>query len=216
MAEPVHFRRIDETNIADHFQLEAADQCYFMFEYTSHKNYSYSATNSLISNLKKKIGSSSITELRYKAGAIKECATHISGSMNFDNLRTWTIVPVPPSKQKSDPAYDDRILRICKSLASPHPLDIRELVTQSQSIVAAHEVTAGSRPTVNDFVNIYVIDEAITQPTPTGILIVDDVLTAGTHYRAMHTVLAKRFPGVPINAIFVARRVFPPDESIVA
>ena len=45
-----------------------------------------------------------------------------------------------------------------------------------------------------------------------GIMIVDDVLTAGTHYRAMQTVLSQRFPGVPINAIFMARRVFPPEE----
>lgn len=64
MADKAHFRRIDETNIADHFNLEATDVCYFMFEYTSHKNYSYSATNNLISNLKKKPGASTTAELR--------------------------------------------------------------------------------------------------------------------------------------------------------
>jgi predicted amidophosphoribosyltransferase len=161
--------------------------------------------------LKKKLGAS-ISELRYKAGAIRECAAHISGAVNLENLRTWTIVPVPPSKHKSENAYDDRMVRICKSIASPQALDIRELVVQSQSTVAAHEVTTGSRPTVSDLLKIYSIDESVTQPAPTGILIVDDVLTAGTHYRAMHTVLFQRFPGIPINAIFIARRVFPPDE----
>lgn len=212
LADPAHFRRIDETNIGDHSHLLAADECYFMFEYTSHKNYSYSATNNLISNLKKKPGAASTTELRYKVGAIRACAAHISGAVNLENIRTWTIVPVPPSRHKSDAAYDDRMLRICKSIASPHALDIRELVVQSQSTVAAHEVTTGLRPTVSDLLKIYSIDESLTQPAPTGILIVDDVLTAGTHYRAMHTLLLQRFPDIPINAIFIARRVFPPDE----
>lgn len=213
MADKAHFRRIDETNIAAHFNLEATDVCYFMFEYTSHKNYSYSATNNLISNLKKKPGASTTAELRYKVAAIQECAGYISGAVNLDNLPSWTIVPVPPSKHKTDPAYDDRLLRICKSIASPRPLDIRELVMQSESISAAHEVGAGARPKVSDLVRIFVVDESLTQPTPTGILVVDDVLTAGTHYRAMHAVLSQRFPGVPINGMFVARRVFPPEES---
>ncbi|MDO8885773.1 hypothetical protein, partial [Candidatus Oleimmundimicrobium sp.] len=57
--------------------------------------------------------------------------------------------------------------------------------------------------------NLYMIDEGIAHPAPQAIGIVDDVLTAGTHYRAMYTVLANRFPGVPIIGLFVARRVFP-------
>src|SRR3546814_4655332 len=46
---------------------------------------------------------------------------------------------------------------------------------------------------------------SIASPAPQAIGIVDDVLTAGTHYRAMHNVLAARFPNVPIIGLFVAR-----------
>jgi hypothetical protein len=43
----------------------------------------------------------------------------------------------------------------------------------------------------------------------------DDVLTVGRHYRAMHTVLSQRFPGVPITGIFIARTIHPnPFEDI--
>jgi hypothetical protein len=216
LADYARFRRIDETNIGDHSHLVPADECYFMFEYTSHKDYSYSTTNNLISNLKKKPGGSSIAELRYKADAIQQCGGHFSGAINHDNLRNWTIVPVPPSKHKADPAYDDRMVRICKLIASSHSLDIRELITQSQSTEAAHEAASGARLTVSDLVKLYVVDEGLAQPTPRAILIVDDVLTAGTHYRAMHTVLSTRFPGVQINGMFIARRIFPPDELVVA
>ena len=213
MADRPRFQRIDSTNIGDHYHLTPDDVCYFLFEYTAQKKYDYSATNNLISNLKKKPGSSSFAELRYKAGAIQQCAGHISSAVNSDNLPGWTIVPIPPSKQKSDPAYDDRLLRVCKLISAPAPLDIRELVIQAQSTVAAHEAAAGQRPTVDDLLAIYSVDESIPQPPPKSILLIDDVLTAGTHYRAMHTALSQRFPGVPIHAMFIARRVFPPDVA---
>ena len=216
MADQPRFRRIDSTNVGDHYHLTPDDVCYFLFEYTAQKKYDYSATNNLISNLKKKPGSSSFAELRYKASAIQRCASYISAAVNMDNLPDWTLVPIPPSKQKTDPAYDDRILRICKLMSANTPLDIRELVIQSQSTVAAHEVTPGLRPTVDELLSVYSVDELIAQPAPKSIFLVDDVLTAGTHYRAMHTVLAERFLDVPIHAMFIARRVFPPDEAAAA
>lgn len=46
---------------------------------------------------------------------------------------------------------------------------------------------------------------------PSTVWIMDDVLTAGTHYRAMHIALSQRFPGVPIYGVFLARRVFAHD-----
>jgi len=183
-----------------------------VYGYTAHKRYDYSATNNLISNLKKKPGASSIAELRYKAGAIRQCAFFIAAAVNRDTLPDWTIVPIPPSKEKSSSAYDDRLLRVCGLLDAPRPLDIRELVVQSQSTVAAHEAEAGQRPSVDDLLAIYQIDESIAHPAPKSILLIDDVLTAGTHYRAMQTILSRRFPGVPIHAMFIARRVFAPDD----
>ena len=48
-------------------------------------------------------------------------------------------------------------------------------------------------------------------PAPAAIAIVDDVLTAATHYRAMHTALSERLPSVPVVGFFIARRVFPND-----
>jgi hypothetical protein len=64
-------RKIDEQSRPDHFHLSAGDDCYFLYEYTSRKSYSFSATNSLISNLKKKLGSGGY---QYKLQAIRESA----------------------------------------------------------------------------------------------------------------------------------------------
>lgn len=86
-------------------------------------------------------------------------------------------------------------------------LDVRKLVVQTQSTDAAHE--SDHRPSVEELLALYEIDEVLTAPPPTRIAIIDDVLTAGTHYRAMHIKLAERFPGVPLVGMFIARRVFP-------
>jgi hypothetical protein len=92
------------------------------------------------------------------------------------------------------------------------PPDVRTLVVQTQSTAASHEAADGERVTVEELLAVYQINEALAAPVPRAIAIVDDVLTAGTHYRAMHIVLSARFPNVPITGLFIARRVFPDDD----
>lgn len=90
----------------------------------------------------------------------------------------------------------------------PVPPDVRRLVRQSTSTAASHE-SSGDRVTVGELLELYSIDETLTAPPPKQIGIVDDMLTAGVHYRAMHEMLSGRFPGVPISGLFIARRIFP-------
>jgi hypothetical protein len=84
-------------------------------------------------------------------------------------------------------------------------------VVQRVSLAAAHE--SQQRPIVNDLLEAWEIDERLTQPYPRWIGIFDDVLTAGTHFVAMRTILRERFPQTPISGFFIARRVFPPSDE---
>ncbi len=120
-------------------------------------------------------------------------------------------MPVPGSKAPGHPDFDDRVERICKAILQPPP-DVRALVTQTASTDASHEVGEGDRVTVEELLEVYAINEALAAPAPVKIAIIDDVLTAGTHYRATHIKLSERFPGVPLVGIFIARRVFPDDD----
>ena len=208
LVETVHFQQIDQSNIGDHYYLEATDVCLFLREYTSGKDYSFSATNNLISNLKKKPSRLGMPDYHYKLQAISQCAAWLGPSFNPAWLHGATLVPVPPSKPKGDPEYDDRILKICQSISVEFPLDIRELVVQRQALRAAHE-SAGNRPTIDEIVANYDIDETKTTPIPSRVAIVDDVLTAGTHFKAMQHVLIHRFPSIIIVGVFIARRVLP-------
>lgn len=211
MVDALRLTEIDASNIGDHARLRDSDRCYFLFEYTSGKTWSFSRTNSLISNLKKKPGSASANELYYKGQAIQEAAAAFRQALNPESRAKVTLVPVPGSKAADHPDFDPRMDRICNLIAPG--LDIRKLVIQRASTAAAHEAAVGERISVEELLDLYEIDESCSAPSPTVIWVIDDVLTAGTHFRAMQTVLSQRFPDVPIYGIFLARRVFAGPEE---
>jgi len=102
---------------------------------------------------------------------------------------------------------------VCRQIRATPALDVRELVVQRSSLRAAHE--SDQRPSVDDLLRVYQVDENLANPPPRWIGVFDDVVTAGTHFVAMKKVLSDRFPGVRISGFFIARRVFPdlfPDD----
>ncbi|MER8840878.1 hypothetical protein NKI41_30020 [Mesorhizobium sp. M0601] len=213
----VLFRQIDDSNRGDHSRLSADDNCVFLyeftaFEYTNGLGFRFSDTNQLIHNLKKK-PSERLTKggWKYKTMAIQQCAAALRQALNPLWLKSGTIVPVPSSKAQGHPDHDDRLTQIARLLSTP-PSDVREIVKHNHSHAAAHE--SNNRPTIEELLAIYEIDEAVANSKPvTSIAIFDDVLTAGTHYRAMQIKLAARFPGIPIFGMFIARRAVPPFDA---
>ena len=155
LSEKIRFQKIDGTNIQDHYHLSPDDECYFLFEYTAGKGYSFSETNNLISNLKKKPSRREAPDYKYKLSAIDKCAAYIR-LLNPKWLEQATLVPVPPSKIFGDPEYDPRIEEICKRIPAR---DVRSIVVQTRSLVAAHETS--SRPTVEDLLAVYAINESV-------------------------------------------------------
>lgn len=197
--------RIDGSNIADHARLNAEDECYFWREYTSGRNYTVGPGNDLISNLKKKPSSSSSGELYHKNRVIGECSAFFRSAIRSAWLDDAMLVPIPGSKAKDHPDFDDRMVRIIDGIRPG--LDLREIVLQVESREAFH---TGERVSVEELQANYTIDQALLDPEPKVIGIFDDVLTAGTHYRAVHDLLADKFPRTKIVGFFVARRVLPP------
>ena len=98
---------------------------------------------------------------------------------------------------------------ICRGIrCAGHHVDVRDLIRQRHSTDAAH-LSFGNRPKLQDLVANYEIDENLADPRPTEILVVDDVLTAGSHFKAVQHHLRSRFPDVPIYGAFIARCVRP-------
>ncbi len=203
----IHLREIDDSNRADHYRLTAADTCYFLYEYTAGAGFRHSDTNQLISNLKKKPSESWKNGYHYKAQAIMKAAAALGEALNPRWLDGGTIVPVPSSKAADHQDYDDRLRRICRAIRTPPP-DVRELIVNVASHEASHE--SANRPTVEQLLQGYRFDQDLADSKPvTSIGIFDDMLTVGTHFRAMQIMLSAKFPDARIFGIFLTRRALP-------
>lgn len=196
--------QVTETTKRAHFRLLADDRSYYLFNYVSHSGPNASTTNQLIAHLKSKPGEPGY---RWKRDAIAQCALHLREALGPDLIQSSTFVPTPPSKAPDHPEYDDRVERICRGIA--READVRVLVRQSASLPASHESKSSKRTSVEILTRLYTVDEQFAEPLPDKLVVVDDVLTTGAHYRAMHNVLSERFPSVPVIGVFIARRSFP-------
>jgi hypothetical protein len=112
---PQRLTKIDELTRGDHTYLEGSDECLFFGDYTARKGFAYSATNNVVLNFKKPVKYKGKAGWQYKGKAIKEIAQAFSENLG-SALGTLTLVPIPPSKLKTDPEYDDRLMEMLRML----------------------------------------------------------------------------------------------------
>lgn len=192
--------------LQDHHHLQGTDDCHFYLEYTSRRGFSYSDTNAFILNLKKKMSTQGTWQWAHKRRAIKDAARLLGTTLPQEWVQNSTFVPIPPSKARNDPEYDPRMTQILHEVGG---LDVRELIFQTESLEATHNLE--DRHTIQDLLRVYKIDETLAAPRPTHIILLDDVVTGGTHFKAAKHVLETRFRGIPVAGVFLARRIFPGD-----
>ena len=125
-------------------------------------------------------------------------------ALNPEALDRLTFVPIPPSKARGDPLYDDRLTQMLHGIRPDPRLDIRELIIQNASTDAFHGMEIRPRPEALHA--LYQVNEALTDPAPALIAVVDDLLTTGAHFRAADSILSARFPGAEVIGLFIARR----------
>lgn len=202
---PLRLTKIDDLTRPDHFYLSATDDCYFLGEYTARKGYAFSPANNLILNFKKAMDKRGTSQWPWKERAIQHAAAAFRAAINNEFLNVATLVPIPPSKAKTDPLYDDRMTRMLRAIRPQPPVDIRELIVQAASSDAVHDLPVRPRP--DEILARYQIEPAFRLPVPGAIAICDDVLTTGAHYRAAQTIIQHAFPGVRTIGLFIARRV---------
>lgn len=192
-----HLTKIELAVLDDHYHLNADDECFYYGEYTAGGGWGHSDTNQLIFNLK-------WTPKAYWNDRAKQTvANHIAA---ITNLEEFTFLPVPPSKAKGDPEYDDRLMDILQRVKRDKPeIDIREIITQRVSMEATHK--AGVRHKPADLMANYEIDQDLLNGARPNIVIFDDMITAGAHYSAVKSMLNTHRKGLHIKGLFVARRV---------
>lgn len=203
--------QIDGTTLGDHYFLCDADLCWYGGDYTARGGFGCSPINNLVSNFKKSVLKRDLPEYYYKERAITSVGRDFAGWFAPATYQQATFVPIPPSKATDHAEYDNRMTLALKCMAdvvkATHRIeaDVRELVVQQGSYAASH-ANPEHRMQPNDLIPLYRINEALIGRVPTHIFVVDDVLTTGSHFVAMKTVLSQRFPGVWIGGLFIARR----------
>jgi hypothetical protein len=203
---PQRLTKIDELTRGDHTFLDQSDECLFFGDYSARKGFAHSATNSLIANFKRPVKYKNTPSWQYKIRDINAAAHAFSQNLGsaFSKI---TLIPIPPSKLKNDPEYDDRMIAMLQAMRAPAGItpDIRELVVQTKAMPAAHG--SENRLPPNEWQTAYSIDEKLASPTPAWIGIIDDVVVTGCRFRAMSNVLKARFPQARVTGLFIARRV---------
>lgn len=199
---------IDDLVRKDHYHLSESDRCIFFGEYTARRPYGFSQTNQLIGNLKKKVDRKGQPDWHYKQEAIERVALIFSRGLKKEFLAQATLVPMPPSKVKGDPEYDDRMLQIAQKMGQG--LDIREMLSMKKSVVASH--SREDRPTPDDLYDLMKIEAAVAKPKPSIVIILDDVLTAGSHFVAAKRHIEENYPEAKVIGLFVARRILETDD----
>jgi hypothetical protein len=86
--------------------------------------------------------------------------------------------------------------------------DVRDIVSQTRNY-ASRQKQISPEDRLVDW-EIY-HEDILAQPT--HIVVFDDVVAGGSHFAAMKMGLARRFPGVPVSGVFLARRVVPDPVS---
>ena len=202
---------IDELTRRDHCYLQETDVCAFIGEYTARAGYEHSQTNQLIFNLKKSPERRGRAEWSYKEKAIRQAGRTFEAVLTEQALDDYTFVPIPPSRARGETGYDNRMSQVIQAIRPSRSVDMRELIVQTESTEAAHDSRVRLSP--HEIAGLYRIDEALTTPKPLVVVVVDDVLTTGAHFKATQSLLRSRFPGVSVFGLFVARRALPKEGS---
>jgi hypothetical protein len=206
----LRWKRVDQSDFLAHFQEK--DSLYLVYgrTYTVGVGYSYSETNNLISNLK--ISPDELHRLKYKNIAInrfiEEVKAFFSDAIKPDNnitLPTFQIIPIPPSKCRANPKYDDRMEQVASGIADLNFANYFPVLETKNDSLASH-LSSDSRDPSIIYDNMVVNTNLLGNYSSGDILVLlDDVLTSGAHLSAALRHLRETFDKPNVMGIFWAK-----------
>lgn len=206
---PSRFTWIDETNRSSHYFLRDDDRCIYFGEYFGGQGYSGGPTNQLIFNFKAKpsVIANNAYRKRYKGRATELIARGLRRAIKQSDIESLTWVPIPPSKAEGHADYDPRLPQTLAAAFDGFDADIRPILRQTESVEADHDPNH-DRISPERLSEIIEVDEALLNSMDVrsnGIVLFDDVLTTGKHFRCCTDKIKHYLPDVRIIGIFVAR-----------
>jgi predicted amidophosphoribosyltransferase len=129
-------------------------------------------------------------------------------------LPTFLLIPIPPSKCKSNPLYDDRLEKVAKEISQLDSVEYFPIIDTKNDSQASHQSQEHRNPSTF-YQNMVVNRTLLTIYKPGNILVLlDDVLTSGAHFTAALRHLRENFIEPEVMGVFWAKSQQPSEFHI--
>lgn len=177
------------------------DECYYAREFIVGGGYEASPANQLILNYKIEVKHKNTNRWQYKEKAINKFATELSSVIGGECMISY----IPTSKGKEDPNYDPRLEETCKiAVQMNRYLRFEEPIILKNNVLASH--SGGSR-NVGEIYASYQWQGFKENPL-NYIIVIDDVITQGSHYKAYKKLLHEHYPNIKIAGFFWTKAIY--------
>lgn len=203
--------QFDKLALDSHYYLRSDDICFYLHEYKVGGDlppWKRSDANQLICNFK--IQPSRADLARHKIAAIDSLVDTLRNIIIPKTEQighsSISLCPVPPSRSRDDPDYDDRLLKLVSGISQGTSMRVDEIIVQSQSYASSHLASKEGFPrrTPDDLKKIYRLIDVTLRP---NVFVFDDVIASGAHFRACKDLLLSCYPEANIYGIFLGRAV---------
>ena len=200
---------LDDRHRQDHYYLSAGDRCFYFYVYRPGSRSS--GVNRLIRNFKCPLHGvrHDARRARSKAAAIRRIAMLLRTRVPRQLVEGATWIPIPTSMPREHPEFDNRLEKALHLAFADYDRDVRPALRVLGPALADH--FAGQRLRLEALQGLIAVDRAALRDGPLRerIVLFDDLLTSGKHYRCCERALHDVLPGIPISGCFIARRVPP-------
>jgi len=213
--EECHWAKIDALELLYRPCLRPEDECYYYMLYPNLADLGEapswsSPVRNRIYNLKKtpEQAQNDSRIAGYKRQAIEQFACDLSvilqANASLLGGTNFTLIPMPPSKSKSDPNFDDRLIQVCAQTC------VLNASIGAMSIDCLHTITsrpaghyATSRPDLTTIKANTSLDPGVLQSYGT-IILIDDLLTMGASFAACKQLIQDEYPAMRVIGLFWA------------
>ena len=200
--------RLDEHERLQHCYLTEDDHCWYLAEYRAGGGYRARGINRLIADLKcwPSAAASDPSRARQKRAAIAAWAGALRAAFSRRSVEQTTWIPIPPSRVRGRWDHDERLSDILRLAFGHYALDLRNLLYQAVSTPPDHchlqRIPLGS---LQDLIRL---DPTMHDVRPRQrVILFDDLLTTGKHFKCCQRRLRERWPELRIDGLFLARRL---------
>lgn len=165
------------------------DRCYYFMEKEA-EGYTKSTANNLINNFKKPVDRRGKPEWEYKERSIKVFTGDLC---DLKLSHPYTVIPAPTSKPRGHADWDDRLDKVVEGFAlCKDEVVIEKALDTATVLTPAH--LGGSRDI--DDIKSHTVWNGIGDLKGDTVILVDDVLTTGSHFKAWKEFIMQNDPRV--------------------